>query len=377
MDGQKKYLEFASSLSFFEFTQEEFYNPNFDLTGYSDEIKVLEENKSISMEKLTELLSKNPKLFDIFEQIFQLYRFTNTQLINFLFDIDILNAMDEEKIIKYLIQNLTNDEKFKSTFDRYIKKNKLEYSNYEELQNIDNDLLIKLFKEAIVSHIKSSSKKREQIYSRIKNIENVTTRLAEYLFENLKLNDMLESINLTSYLKNKRIPRDTKTIHGKFGTIKLADIMVKAGIINADEKFKQLNIKKLDYDISDKNDLLEFKGKWIFVTEKYINDILKRKQKKPKKFDFIILYDLKIKYAIETNFYSTSGSKIGINEEEYIDLNDEVKEKIPNIEFLWITDGNYWLTSDGESRFTRDLDYFGDNILNYNQFKLKMEKVMK
>lgn len=376
MDGQKKYLEFASSLSFFEFTQEEFYNPNFDLNGYSDEIKLLEENKSLNMEKLTELLSKNPKLFDIFEQIFQLFRFTNTQLINFLFDIDILNEIDEEKIISYLIQNLTNDEKFKSTFDKYIRKNGLKYSNYDELKNIDNDLLIKLFKEAIVSHIESSSKKRDQIYSRIKNIENVRFRLSEYLFQNLKLNNMLESINLTSYLKNKRIPKDTKTIHGKFGTIKLAEIMLGLGIVNLNEKFKQLNIKNLDYDLSKNNDLSEYRGKWVFVTEKYINNILRRKQKKHKKFDFIIMHDLKIKYAIETNFYSTSGSKIGINEEEYIDLNDEVKEKMPNIEFLWITDGNYWLTADGESRFTRDLNYFGDNILNYNQLKLKMEKVI-
>jgi len=377
MDREKRYVEFASSLSFFEFIQEEFYNPHFNVESYAEEIMVINDNKPLYEEKLIELLSEYPRLFDIFEQIFQSFRFTNTQLINFLFNIDILNTLDEEKIINYLIQNLEKDENFKKIFDSSLRKNNIHYSNFGELVSIKNDLLIKLFKEAIVAHIKSASNKRGKIYSRIKNIENVRIRLAYYLFKNLKLNEMLESIDLKSYLKNKRIPKDIKTIHGKFGTIKLANIIVKAGIINADKRFKQLNIKQVNKNTYINKDLAEFKGKWIFVTEKYIGDILKRKQKKLKKFDFIILYDLKTKFAIETNFYSTSGSKIGINEEEYIDLNDEVKEKLPNISFIWVTDGNYWLTSDGESRFIRDLDYFGQNILNYNQFKLKIENTIK
>lgn len=377
MDKEDRYLEFASSLSFFEFIQEEFYNPHFDISKYKDEITLLNNLKSISKQELKELIEKSPKIFDILEQVFQLYRFTNTQLINFLFDIETLNSTDENKIIDYLISNLKVDQHFKAVFVKYLKKNNLELKSEEDIKSFDPDLVIKLFKEAVVYYIETASKKREWTYYRLQNYENSRERLAHYLINNLKLNEMLESVNLDSYLRNKRIPKDTKSIHGKFGTIKINNILANTGFVNADKKFKELKIKELNVDLSSNGDLSEFKGKWIFVTEKYIDNILKKKQRKKKKFDFILIYDLKVKYAIETNFYSTSGTKIGINEEEYIDLDEEIKEKIPNVTFMWVTDGNYWLTSDGESRFKGDLDYFGKNIINYNLLKLLLDKITK
>ncbi len=377
MDKDKKYLEFASTLSFFEFIQEEFYNPHFDISEYEKEIEALEDIKALNKNDLKELIVNSPRVFDIFEQIFQLYRFTNTQFINFLFNIEILNSIDRKKIIDYLVENVESDKHFKDVFNKYLKKKDLAYDTVEELRKKDDALLVKLFKEAIVSYVNSVSKKRAWVYYRLIHNENSRERLADYLINNLKLGEFLESINLKSFLKNKRIPKDTKSIHGKFGTIKINNNLVNLGVVNADEEFKKIKLRELDEDLSEYEELNEFKGKWIFVTEKYVNNILKKKQGKRKKFDFIIIHDLKVKYVVETNFYSTQGTKIGINEEEYIDLNEEVKKKLPNVGFVWISDGNYWLTSDGESRYKRDLDYFGDNILNYNLFKLKIGEAMK
>lgn len=374
MDKQKKYLDFASTLSFFQFLQKEFYNPRFNVNNYHEEISLLQTNKPLTVEKLSAILQTNPKLFDIFEQIFQLYRFTNTQLINFLFDVNILNDTGERKIITYLYQNLNDDESFRDTFNKYAEKAGFQYLKDNDLTNINNNLLIKLFKESIVAYVDISSKKRQYIYSRIKNNENVRLIITNYLIDNLKINEMLESINLKEYLKNKRIPKDTKTIHGKFGTIKIKEILIELGIQNIDF---HITTKDLIDDLYNTQELKEYQGKWVFVTEKYLKNILRRKQRTPKKFDFIILYNLIPKYVIETNFYSTSGSKIGINEEEYIDLNEEINEKSKELTFFWITDGNYWLTSDGESRYTRDLDYFYENILNYNQFKTRMQKIIQ
>jgi hypothetical protein len=373
IDKTKKYLEFASSLSFFEFSQEEFYHPNFKISNYKEEIELLSGLKSISNKELNNLIKKHPKIFDLLEQIFQLYRFTNTQMINFLFDIEILNSDDEKKVIDYLKNNLDLDKNFKYIFDKYLGKNDIDVNIQKKVFENDPALIIKLFKESIISYIETSSKKRELIYFRLTNYDNSRNRLSNYLINNLKLNEMLESVNLEAYLKNKRIPKDTKSIHGKFGNIKINKILSGNGFIKADEIFKEKGIKELEVDLK-KFDLDEFKGKSIFVTEKYIKDIIKQKQKKKKKFDFIIIKDLKIISAIETNFYSTSGTKIGINEEEYIDLNEEIKEKIPGVDFIWITDGNYWLTSDGESRFKGDLDYFKENILTYNLFKQRLLK---
>ncbi|MCX7641249.1 MAG: type II restriction endonuclease, partial [Elusimicrobiales bacterium] len=95
--------------------------------------------------------------------------------------------------------------------------------------------------------------------------------------------------------------------------------------------------------------------------------IIKTKDNKPKKFDLIIFKDLKPKYLFEINFYSTEGTKIGINQNEYIDLNEFIKNNFSDYRFYWITDGNYWLTSQGKARFLNLLRYF-EQIFNINTF---------
>jgi len=77
------YIEFASKISFFEFTQTEFNKPHFKINNYSEEIDMLKGD--LNIDKLTQLFETHPKSFDIFEEIFQLKRFTNTQYIHFCF----------------------------------------------------------------------------------------------------------------------------------------------------------------------------------------------------------------------------------------------------------------------------------------------------
>lgn len=368
MNDEEKYLSFASNLSFFEFIQEEFYSAKFNVEEYKDEIAALEKLSNFKRENLEDFILEYPKSFDIFEQIFQLYRFTNTQLINFLFDIDKLNSIQKKDKIEYIFYNIKVDKNFKSIFDKKLRKNDFWYTQIDEMKNVDENLLIKILKESVVAYIKKAIKNRKIIYERIKSDEFTRTRLVNYLYKNLKIEEMIESINIKPYLKYKKIPKDTKSIHGKFGTIKIKQILKETGYENTDQYLP----KVVDIDLSKLEQYSRFKNKKIYVTEKYIRNVLKRKQNKPKRFDFILIDDLKITHAIETNFYSTSGTKIGINEEEYIDLNEEIKEKYPNINFLWVTDGNYWLTKNGEQRYLRDLYYFGENILNYNQLKMRL-----
>ncbi len=68
------------------------------------------------------------------------------------------------------------------------------------------------------------------------------------------------------------------------------------------------------------------------------------------------------------NFYSTSGTKIGINQGEYVDLNNFMQKNFSDFEFYWITDGNYWLMTDGKNRYLNLLRYF-DKIFNINTFE--------
>ena len=102
IDLNLRYLEFASSISFFEFYQKEYKESHFKTEEYQSEIKKLLEKEKWTAVELSIFLRQNPKSYEIFEEIFQLQRFTNTQLTHFLFDISILNSTDTKLILKYL-----------------------------------------------------------------------------------------------------------------------------------------------------------------------------------------------------------------------------------------------------------------------------------
>ena len=361
MNINDKYLQFSSSLSFFEFNQEEFNEPNFIVDDYLLEINEIQNIQSINIKSVENLLKKFPKTFDIFEQLFQLFRFTNTQLIHFLFDIDIMNYSDSS--INYVEKTLKVDKNLEKIFNKKISV--IDSGDLSELQRI------KIFKESLILFIKrftsgkNKFKNRHYLYDRIMSDIDTRTRISSYLVNNLRLSDFLISINIENFLKNKRIPFDTKNIHGNYGHIRINSILQENNISNVDNELSEVSISELQPNQLNSHQFL--KG-WTFCTEKKIEGIKVTKTHKPKRFDFIIMNDSKIKYVIETNFYSSQGTKIGINEKEYIDLNNDIKESHPDIKFLWVTDGNYWLTQTGETMYKRDyLEYFQDSLLNYYQ----------
>jgi len=387
-EKENKYLDFASKISFFEFLQEEFKDRSFYTYNYLKEINGLNEKDEWNVKELVDFLIKNPKSFEIFEELFQLIRFTNTQLIHFLFDINILNSTDHEKIIIYLKKNLKFDKLFAEIYLRQSKNTK---SPQLILKNIDQAIffidkyndkqsinyVILLFKSTIISYIDSAIKDVDIIHKRISNphFTDVAERIAEYLIMNLRLNKILKGYNLKNFLENKMIPCDTKAIHGNFGKIKICKILEKHNFKNADSLFRRNNIKIINKETSNILGLHDLKGIFTYATEQYIDGIIKRKDGNLKKFDFVLLYDLKPKILVETNFFSTSGTKIGINQGEYVDLDEDIKRERKDLIFIWITDGNYWLTTDGKSRMMNLFNYFDEFVMNYNIFDEKIEEL--
>ena len=191
--------------------------------------------------------------------------------------------------------------------------------------------------------------------------------LIPFLLNNLKLNETLDTINIEKYLRNKRIPLDTKSLHGNYPKIKIGKILESNGYKNIDYLLNNAGIKTLKHDLQEQINDPAIKNSKIFCTERYIDKIIKIKDNKLKKFDLIIFDDSKPKHLFEINFYSTEGTKIGINQNEYIDLNNYIKKKFRNFTFYWITDGNYWLTTQGKVRFLNLLKHF-DKIFNINIF---------
>lgn len=355
------YINFASKISFFEFTQSEFKENSFHKDLYEEEINLLKENE-ITIENLSKLLKSNPKIIDIFEELFQLNRFSNAQLINFCFDVNFLNNADNENIISHLNKSILKFENgqenlfFKQYFDNINEKNITE--------------LIYLLKKGIVEYINKIIKNKDILHHHIKNSIATRLRISRYLIENMKADEFISNIDIRSFLNFKRNPVDTKSIHGKFGTNKIENILKELEFVNLNKFVKE---KSIDPQFFLNN---SFATGYCYLTEKEIHGIIKKNDFKPKKFDFILIINNKIEYLIETNFYTTSGTKIGINQNEYIDLKNVIdrfnSENNTNFKFMWITDGNYWLTKEGKNRymnlkerhFTKDYE-----LLNYNLLK--------
>jgi len=82
------------------------------------------------------------------------------------------------------------------------------------------------------------------------------------------------------------------------------------------------------------------------ISEEYNVDINKLISKEDendsaeKRFDFVVKTEDKL-YLIETNFYSSQGSKLNETARSFKSLNNDIKE-LENVDFIWITDGIGW-----------------------------------
>lgn len=95
--------------------------------------------------------------------------------------------------------------------------------------------------------------------------------------------------------------------------------------------------------------------------------------KTAKRFDFVIKTESTI-YAVETNFYSSGGSKLNETARSYKNIAIEA-EGILGFEFIWITDGKGWQTARNNLEETFDSM---TNLYNINDLRNGIfEKVIK
>ena len=81
------------------------------------------------------------------------------------------------------------------------------------------------------------------------------------------------------------------------------------------------------------------------ITEKWSVDLsaISNSGKTEKRFDFVIKTDKQI-YVIETNFYTSGGSKLNETARSYKQLAQEV-DTIDGVTFVWFTDGKGWTSA--------------------------------
>ena len=368
------YTDFGSKISFYEFFQDEFKPPHFNTEDYKKEIQLLKPD--LTIEELSKKLGDVPRIFDIVEELFQLDHFTDAQYIHFCFDVNTLNNSEESLVYKYISNRVFRFENGKpnTNFLKIYQKLSGDYPKMDQLA-------VFYTKRAVVKYIKTlldrtKSKKRRILYDHLQNSIETRLRIAIYIIENLSAAGLLTAVDVKAFLRQKRHPIDTKGLHGRFGISKISRILQDAGFVDL--------TKKIDKKVLDAESAIDSSNEFSFIGEICVQGILKRSNQKLKKFDFVLMHRGLPKGLIETNFYSTSGggTKIGINENEYTALHADIQEfnrthKI-DLHFMWVTDGNYWLSSGGEGRFDNlKAKYFKGpfELLNYNLLREALPKI--
>src|SRR5271157_2398713 len=353
-DEDVSYVDFASLISFFDFEGiEEYEDAFFDLSTYQPEMTTLRSRHTWDIASLSDYLKRYPRSFWLFEGLLQLRRFTNAQLFHFLFDIEILNCGNMDRMYDYAVSNL-NQEKFLK--ELLAKK----HTDGDQLRLTGSgppgptkSQVVASFKIVVSDYVEALSKKSGQseglAETRIANSPGVAERVAKYILDYRHFNEILQTVNVKDFLETKRIPKDTKGLHGEAAKQKVLNVLDRNGFVRT--------------ELTDDGRSLRSSPK-MYATEASLAGIKTKKDNKVKRFDVVILLNSKPTHLVEVNFYTTIGTKIGINEDEYTDLASVVRARTP-FRFIWITDGNYWLTGTGERMYKRLFKTF-DGIYNIN-----------
>lgn len=143
-----------------------------------------------------------------------------------------------------------------------------------------------------------------------------------------KLFDLLENhivSNLVDYATGVETGLDSNGRKNRGGHLMenlVEDYIQKAGFIKGQNYFKEMYIHEIE-------------DKWNINLSAISNH-----GKMEKRFDFVIKTDNQI-YVIETNFYSSGGSKLNETARSYKTLAQEVAT-IYGVTFIWFTDGFGW-----------------------------------
>jgi len=375
-DLNKEYVAFAANISFLEFGQEEFGSALIDPSKYDEEIKILGSRSNWVPEDLSEVIRHHPRTFDVLEAVLQQQNFTHAQLIHFFFDVVKMNSPNIDSIYQYAILNLDHDLHLLRQCENALKGiapemqlSQLRRSDADE----DRRTVVAVFKMAVSKHTEKITKNPDMLRLRVSDpvFKESSYRLSDYVIHQLRLNDFLESTRLPVLLKSKCAPRDSKGMHGDYGKKKVIGVLERNGFVNIDAILDGKIVRTLNSDLARQLGGPLPPGR-LFCTEKYVEGVLKPKERKPKKFDVIILSGARPKHLFEINFYTTAGTKIGINEGEYVDMSKAIGS-MGDFQFHWITDGNYWLSPGGREKFARLVPQFG-SIYNINTFEASLAK---
>ena len=134
--------------------------------------------------------------------------------------------------------------------------------------------------------------------------------------------------NLVDYVTGVEVGLDSNGRKNRGGHLMenlVEDYLQKAGLVKGVDYFKEMRISDIE-------------KKWAIDLSNISNQ-----GKAEKRFDFVVKKGATI-YGIETNFYSSQGSKLNETARSYKTIALEAKE-IQGFAFVWFTDGHGWYSA--------------------------------
>ncbi len=226
----------------------------------------------------------------------------------------IYKLADKYKIELNILNSLVGSKNIEEEFENIIIK-------YPETLQVIPSLLAVRSNEIYVKDITNEYlfKFDKMVYS----IEDYIKFMRETGLFDLLQNHIIN--NLYDYLLGVEVGLDSNGRKNRGGDLMeklVEDYIIKAGYIKNENYFKEMYTS----EIEDKYDL--------------DLSLLKGEIEATKRWDYVIKTNNQI-YVIETNFYSSQGSKLNETARSYELIADKVKQ-IDGLTFIWITDGIGW-----------------------------------
>lgn len=225
--------------------------------------------------------------------------------------------VDAIKIELNILNSLIGSKNIETDFKNIL-------TDYPKTLKVISILLAKREKE-----IKIKDAEKEYLF----NFKKMNYTIDEYskFMRNTGLFDLLENHiinNLVDYIMGVEVGMDTNGRKNRTGEAMedlVESYLIKYGLVKNKTYFKEMTKteieKRFNYDLSK----------------------ISNNGKTEKRFDFVVKIDNRI-YAIECNFYGSSGSKLNETARSYKNLALESKQ-IDEFIFVWITDGIGWNTA--------------------------------
>ncbi len=250
----------------------------------------------------------------------------------------ICQNVDNIRIELNILNTLVGSKNIEEDFERIIKK-------YPETLRCIPILLAVRSNEISVTDADG-----EQKFS----FNKMNYSIADYkkFMRNTKLFDLLQNHivnNLVDYVTGVETELDSNARKNRGGDLMenlVESYIQKAGFVKNSTYFKEMYIH-------------EIQNKWNINLSAISN-----KSKMEKRFDFVIKTDNQI-YLVETNFYSSGGSKLNETARSYKMIAQEVST-IDGVTFVWFTDGCGWNKAKNNLEETFDVL---ETIYNINELE--------